>query len=58
LVLCLVILAVLPASAEAELCFSRENAPYRHKNPDCHFAESNMMASDILGEETRKINVS
>ena len=28
LFLCLVILAVLAASAEAELCYSRENAPY------------------------------
>ncbi len=58
LVLCLVILAALPASAEAELCFSRENAPYWHKNADCHFAETDWMASGILGEEARKINVS
>ena len=58
LFLCLVILAVLPASAEAELCYSRENAPYWHKNPDCHFAETDWMASGILGEEARKINVS
>ena len=58
LVLCLVILAVLPASAEAKLCFSRENALCWHKNPDCHFAETDVMASDILGEETCKINVS
>ena len=42
LVLCLVILAALPASAEAELCFSRENAPYWHKNADCHFAETDL----------------
>ena len=58
LVLCLVILSVLPASAEVELCYSRENAPYWHNNPDCHFAETDWMASDILGEETCKINVS
>ena len=58
LVLCLVILAVLPASAEAEVCFSRENAPYWHKDPDCRFAETDWMANDISGGETRRIDVS
>ncbi len=57
LVLCLVILAALPASAEAEHCYSRENAPYWHKNPDCHFAETDWMDVGILGGETRALEV-
>lgn len=57
LVLCLVILAALPASAEAELCFSRENAPYWHKNADCHFAETDWMDVGFLGGETRALEV-
>lgn len=57
LVLCLVILAALPASAEAELCYSRENAPYWHKNADCHFAETDWMDVGILGGETRALEV-
>lgn len=57
LVLCLVILSVLPASAEAELCYSRENAPYWHKNADCHFAETDWMDAGILGGETRALEV-
>ena len=57
LVLCLAILAALPASAEAELCYSRENAPYWHKNADCHFAETDWMDAGILGGETRALEV-
>ena len=57
LILCLMLLAVLPASSEAELCFSRENAPYWHKNPDCHFAETDWMDVGILGEETCELEV-
>ena len=48
LILCLMLLAVLPASAEAESCYSRENAPYWHKNADCHFAETDWMDVGIL----------
>ena len=57
LVLCLVILSVLPASAEAELCYSRENAPYWHKKSDCLFAETDWMNVGILGGETRALEV-
>ena len=57
LILCLMLLAVLPASAEAESCYSRENAPYWHKNPDCHFAETDWMDVGILGGETRALEV-
>ena len=58
LILCLILLTVISALAEAELCFSRENAPYWHKNPDCHFAETDWMENDILGEQTREIEIS
>ena len=57
LILCLMLLAVLPASAEAESCYSRENAPYWHKNADCHFAETDWMDVGILGGETRALEV-
>ena len=48
--------AVMPTLEES--CFSRENAPYWHKNPDCNYAETDWLKNDILGDQTRQIEVS
>lgn len=55
LALCLALLAAPPAAAEPEACFSRKNAPYWHRDKACRFAESDWMAQENLGEETRLI---
>ena len=44
--------------AEENFCWSRLNAPYWHRDANCHFAETDWMTSDILGDETRRIDVS
>lgn len=43
--------------AEENFCWSRLNAPYWHRDANCHFAETDWMESDILGDETRSIDV-
>ena len=48
--------AVMPTLEES--CFSRENAPYWHKNPDCNYAETDWLENDSLGDQTRQIEVS
>lgn len=53
LMLCALLLFGLSAPAEARDCYSREGAPYWHRNPDCHFAETDWMDVGILGGETR-----
>ncbi len=57
-ILCWMLLAALSASAGAEACFSREGAPYWHKDPECDFAGEEWPAGGLPRGEARRIKVS
>lgn len=58
LLMCLMLLFTMPSGGEADNCFSRENAPYWHRDPDCAFGETGFLETAVLGRETRTIEAS